>query len=365
MAPKVLFEFTECTVAEADRIATKRITPTETIAFDRVTWWHFKKVRETSLEGMARRLQGLALQPSRMIVMGAPVASLDPAKRQRRLWANSAVAATLWAPDRAWLPLDLDDVVVPQSLGRPERLREAARFIRDRLLTDEFRGARMIVTATAGSGRRGDKVARLRVFAALSRTHPIAALRGWAKGAAATLDLPIDIAVIQAGQPIYTPRPVFDGVVDPVPIELHAFILDGDRDTVDLNADRFAPKLAAIDAKIERVNRACGSDWTKLLDLTVGGDEGFFIPLTRSIGVAVRARAPAGEIQAAVARVLAERADADRQKRYGAAWVRHAIDSFTTRDNATRAAAARAHARLFSEQKGRQAWTSLLRSTKG
>ena len=137
----------------------------------------------------------------------------------------------------------------------------------------------MIAVPTASTGRKGDDIARFRLFVALDRPHPLEAMKDWAKGAAATLDLPIDSSPIQNGQPIYTGRPIFEGVSDPVPRALHALILPGDRDLVALVIDRFAPKLAAIEAKVDRVARSCGSNWRMLLDMTLGGDEGFFIPV--------------------------------------------------------------------------------------
>ena len=50
-----------------------------------MTWWQFEPVVETSLEVMADRLRTLALQPKRMIVMGAPLAGLDLNGRHLRL----------------------------------------------------------------------------------------------------------------------------------------------------------------------------------------------------------------------------------------------------------------------------------------
>ena len=137
---------------------------------------------------------------------------------------------------------------------------------------------------------------------------------------------------------------------DPVPRALHAVILPGDRDTVALVIDRFAPKLAAIEAKVNHVARACGSNWRAFLDAAVGDDEGFFIPLTRGIGVAVRSGAHPNEIEATVATLLALRADPGRQAQYGRPWVTRTIESFRLRDYATREAHKRALSRLFIEE---------------
>jgi hypothetical protein len=346
---KPAFAFTICETAEPGKIAAKRITPTLTIQYDQVLWWRFEPAVETSHEAMAERLRALALDPRRMIVMGAPLPGLDLSRHHRRLWAEPRMAM-LGAPVRAWLPIDLDDVVVPKGLGRAERLAEAALFVRDRLLPDEFHGARMIVVPSASTGRKGDCAARLRLFVALASPHPLRAMKNWAKGAAATLELPIDSAPIQAGQPVYTGRPIFEGVDDPVPRALHAQVLDGDRDVVALVVDRFTPKLAAIETKIDRVIRGCGPNWRALLDATVGDDGFFFVPLTRGIGVAVRAGAHSDEIEATVTTLLALRADPGRQAQYGRPWVVRTIESFRLRDYATRAAHKHALSRLFIEE---------------
>ena len=344
---KPAFEFTICMTEDPEKIAVKRITPTETIQYDKVFLWRFKPTVENSLEAMAERLRALALKPRRMIVMGAPLPSLDLSLPHRRTWREQSVA-TLAAPPRWWLPIDLDDAVVPKGLGSAERLTEAALFVRDQLLPDEFYGARMIVVPSASTGRKGDSTARLRLFALLASPHSLTAMKDWAKGAAATLGLPIDSAPIQAGQPIYTARPIFEGMEDPVPRALHAQVLDGDHDTVALVVDQFALTLAASEAKIDRAVR--GRNWRALLDATVGGDEDFFVPLTRGIGVAVRSGAHPNEIEATVATLLALRADPGRQAQYGRSWVTRTIESFRRRDDVTRAAHKRALSRLFIEE---------------
>ena len=74
---KIALAFTICTATERGKFAVKQITLGATVDYDRVKWWQFEPVVETSLEVMADRLRTLALQPKRMIVMGAPLAGLD------------------------------------------------------------------------------------------------------------------------------------------------------------------------------------------------------------------------------------------------------------------------------------------------
>ena len=112
------------------------------------------------------------------------------------------------------------------------------------------------------------------------------------------------------------------------------------------------------EANFDRVAHSCGSDWRALLNATVGADEGFFVPLTRAIGIAVRAGASPDEIEATASTIIAMRADPDRRKHYGRSWVLRTIASFQRRDDATRAAHKRALSRLFVSKKESHApWT--------
>jgi hypothetical protein len=233
-------------------------------------------------------------------------------------------------------------------MGRPGRLADAAVYVRDRLLPEEFHGRRMIAAPSAMTGLKGTGIARLRLFAAFDQAYPLRVLKDWANGARAALDIPLDSAPIQAGHPIYSGRPVFTDMKDSVPPRLHATILPGDKDFVTLDALRFAPQAAVIEAKIATAKNTFGKDWRGLLDATLGGEAGFFRPLTEGIGLAVRLGAPAGEIQAAVAALLAGRADAGRRKQYGPLWVARSVARFQAKDVATTAAAEAAHHKALS-----------------
>ena len=84
-----------------------------------------------------------------------------------------------------------------------------------------------------------------------------------------------------------------------------------------LVVDRYAAKATTIRAQVRSAATVCGGNWKQLLALTVGGDTGFFEPLTRGIGAAVRAGASAAEIEGFVAALLAQRADPGRRRQYG------------------------------------------------
>ena len=337
-----LFAFTVAEVADAGLIAAKRIGrhPDGALRlshYDYATWWRFALKTCASIEAMAACLRSLEAQPRKCILMGAPVAGLDLARVHRRRWADPK-DATLRAVARQWLVLDCDDVIVPAGLGRAERLADAALYIREHVLPPEFRGVCMIAIPSASTGLRGDDVARLKLFVALDQAWPLKTLKDWVTGARVCDALPLDPAVVQAGQPVYTARPLFVGMNDPVPAACRLAILPWDTDTVCLAIDRYAAKAVAIHAQVKSAASVCGRDWKQLLALTVGGDTGFFEPLTRGIGSAARGGVSAAEIEGFVAALLAQRADPGRIRQYGQAWVRRSLRSFRRRDDAARAA---------------------------
>jgi hypothetical protein len=337
-----LFAFTVAEVADAGLIAAKRIgrNPDGSLRvshYDKPVLWRFALAECGSIEAMATRLGPLAAQPRKCILMGAPVAGLDLTAVHRRRWADPK-DATLRAVARQWLVLDCDDVIVPAGLGRAERLADAALYIREHMLPPEFRGVCMIAIPSASTGLRSDDVARLKLFVALDRAWPLVTLKDWVVGVRACDALPLDPAVVQAGQPIYVARPVFIGMNDLVPASCRVVILPWDTDTACLVVDRYAAKTVAIRAQVKSAATVCGRNWKQLLALTVGGDTGFFEPLSRGIGAAVRTGASAAEIEGFVAALLAQRADPGRIRQYGQAWVRRSLRSFRRRDDAARAA---------------------------
>jgi hypothetical protein len=337
------FSFTIAEVADEGLIAAKRIgrNPDGSIwksHYDNPLLWRFTPADCAPIETMTARLRSLAAQPRKCIVMGSPVDGLDLSAVHRRRWADPK-DATLHAVDRRWLPLDCDDVTVPAGLGRAARLAEAALYVREQLAPPEFRGVRMITIPSASTGLQGDGIARFKLFVILDRAWPLETLKDWVTGARVCDALPVDPAVVQAGQPLYTARPPFMNMADPVPASCRVVILPGSTDTVPLVADRYVAKAIKIRARVKAAASTCGRNWKQLLALTVGGDTGFFEPLTRGIGAAARAGASASEIEGFVAALLAQRADPGRKRQYGAAWVRRSLRSFRRRDDAARAAA--------------------------
>jgi hypothetical protein len=189
---------------------------------------------------------------------------------------------------------------------------------------------------------------RGKLLAALDKAHPIEDLKSWAKGLSVATDLKIDSAVTQIGQPIYTARPLFIGMRDPTPRELHAVILPGESDVVSLDAHRFDPTVRLVNAKVERALTDCGDDWRAFLNRTVGGGPGTcFGPLTRGLGVAARSANDEATIVNFVVSLLAERADKDRQRAYGPDWIVKTLRRFRDHDEEGHLAIAQLREMLF------------------
>ena len=178
--------------------------------------------------------------------------------------------------------------------------------------------------AAASLGRASP---RLRLFFRTDQVHELARLRSWGV-AAQRAGMPIDPAILQAGQPIYTARPTFIGMDDPVPKDQWAFVLPGTTTRVSLVADRYDLVSAAIERKVNAAAAACGGNWRQLLDATLGGPTSFCEPLSKALGLAAHSNETEDEIAAHVAALLQERADPGRQSQYGERWVKDSSAAF-------------------------------------
>ena len=352
-----VFEFTVARPAKRGLLAAKRIARLpdggrEVRGYDKAWRWFLTRACCMGLEEMAAMLRGLARQPDRCILMGAVMPGLDTSKPHLRRWSNSDAATnSLVELDRKWLPIDVDGASVPAPLGRGENLVEAGTFVRDRLLPPEFAGIDCVVTPSARTGLGSETDVRLRLFFQLMRKHSLLDMRQWAMAAQAA-GCPIDPVLFRGGHPVYTSRPLFTGLLDPVPEELYAVILPGlFGDSVDLVAGRF---VQHIDQPTP-VNRTTvyggnfSSDWRVYLRQTVGGSQSFFTPLTAGLSRAAASEASESEIVAFTVALVAERTatDTDRRKHYSAEWIRKTAQRFRCADRKVDAEIARARARLF------------------
>lgn len=338
------------------------------IGYDHATWWRFCRAECPTLAVMAELLRRLATELRLCLLMGDTVDGLDPGKPHLRRWANSNVSTNaLQAADRGWLVIDADGALVPPPLGRAERLVDAAIYVRDNLLPVEFGDVACIVTPTAQTGLVGEHRARLRLWFHLDQCYPLPVLRRWADGAKLA-GLPVDPMVIAVGQPIYTARPRFNGMADPVPTALRATIVPGFYgDRVRLLADRFDSRIedhllrphpgagiagdAVFAGATGGAGNGVGDDWKEWLDREVGGSMSFFQPLTAGLGRAAHSAASEAEIVAFALELVAERADPARRRHYDAGWVQSTLRRFRAADQCTAFEIARMRDRLFIDWK--------------
>ena len=326
------------------------------IPYDRPTFFTMIQRQMPSLAAWRDELAELATKPRCCIVMGAPIIGINLNRRQRRRWAvKRDRPVTMCAVGRNWLPLDIDTASVPAGLGQGERVIEAARYIRDQVLPQEFHNITCLATPTARSGLLGAEIANLRLFFALRSLIPLERLRDWTLGAQ-TCGLPIDPAVVQTAQPIYTSRPRFAYMSDPVPASLHAVLLSGSAgDVVHLDLDRYASQTADIRVRVRSAEQraragSIETGWKEFLKQTVGGPGSFFLPLSRGLGLAARSPASREEIIAFVRALMAEYAayDPGRRARYNDAWVASTVDSFRRSDQHIEDRIKRLRARLYA-----------------
>ena len=337
----------------AKKIVGKRDGSRETFAYDRVQHWLFRPAEIGNPDRLAAFLRQLAARPDLMLVMGAPRQGLDLSQPQLRRWADpDPTRNTLVDVPRAWVAIDVDGYRVPDGWGLAERLADAAAAIRDDALGDGFAGAACVAAATASTGLVGADTAKCRLFFSLNRPHPIADLYRWARGAQIA-GLPVDPSVMQAGQPIYTARPLFAGALTgPVPPALRAIALPGRGDGIALDLNRYDAPAAEAERRTLASEHACGGDWRRLLADALGGSASFFAPLTCALGLAARTGAAEAEIIAFAQQLLAERADPSRLRQYGPRWCAATIRRFRDRDRAVEDDIGRLRTRIFGEHAG-------------
>ena len=271
------YEFTICAVAQRGRTAAKTIIrradgTLHKREYDNVTYWSLIALTAESpnadLATVARRLAGadataamatvlrtLAGMRDLMIVIGAPRPGHDPKRPCRRLWADVLDERTRCSRCRAPGCRSTATMSKFRTGSAPATACPRRRPI------SATTGCRRSSPMSNASPRRpraaalmGRGIARLQMFFLLDQVHELARLRSWGV-AAQRAGLPVDPAVLQAGQPIYTARPSFINMNDPVPEEHWAFVLPGASERVSLVADRYDVVSAAIERKVSRPRR--------------------------------------------------------------------------------------------------------------
>jgi hypothetical protein len=269
--------------------------PTGTITSTKIateTWWSYSTREAATLDELARVLRELADDELAILLRDqAKPAELEKPLHIRRLARNFDDVP------RAWLMIDVDDLVAPHLdvVDEPEL---AAHFIRDELATyaPELEGVAMLVAWSGSCGIRDRSTLKAHVVVMLDRTATSGELRRWAQAvnARAPGGRLVDESLYHRIHIHYTARPICVGFPDPFP---------GDRRFVKLSG---APTttLDVPTHNAPRVGRVAG-------DAPLGDVRGFDARLAR-IGAAGVHNETMAAIGAVVRALGAARADASR-----------------------------------------------------
>ena len=331
-----------------DRKTRRELTAAKTVyppprppkQYDNVWLWRFWPKTYTDFEAFAAALKAAAPKPKYALIRGAPVEGLNLKEPQHRYSAKKRGAdRTIDDEPRDWSVFDVDGAAVPSPLGDPDQLRAAAEWFRDNAMPPEFRDAKCVVTATASTGRKGSD----KLHAQLYFRHPYALsfkdYKIYTRGVAEKEGIELDASVCLPGQVIYTARPVFEGLSDPVPPEDWVFVLDGLNDEVILDLKKYVPVGKKAEGRLTGATREAKGDYRAFARATVGrrgfeiGDfsNTFNEPLTKALGIAARSKDSDDTITDFLLDLVAERGPS-RVERYNRDWLLYALGRFREED---------------------------------
>jgi hypothetical protein len=336
----------EITVAKAPKgdiaVKTRMLNPDGSVTggdAPHVTFWLYKVVRRPNIhEDVAALLLDLNARSEFVVLHGAPVPGLDLRLRHPRWYGESrGPDATLVACPRAFLLFDVDGVKAPEGsrLGLAQHVEEQARFIREEVLPRSFRDVTLIVRASTSTGFNPDSIS-LHIYVLLDQLVPLAALYQYVKSIWSA-GIRIDPSVMQAGQPVYSGKPLFKGgLVDPLGAHPRVFLLPGLRPyACDIDWDEFKEALAARTAVEQRMSRAgAARGWRGILDEGLGPLPGaFFSAISSAMGRGLAEGVPVDELAGAMQPVITNHpnCDADRRHRYSEVRLRQHLKSLETR----------------------------------
>jgi hypothetical protein len=202
--------------------------------YDKARYLRYYRRDYSTLAAFAEALEAAAREKQVFLIRGQLKPGLNPATPHRRIFKLGDPEATLDGPARQWGVFDLDGAYVPGGLS----FFEQCLLVREQLLPAEFRDVRMVAAVTPSTGLGQGLHARL--YFALDRPIENHVLTAYATElAAAVPNLRVDPSVFRTGQPIYTARPLFQGMRDPVPSAEWLQVLPGGRGIVALDLERY------------------------------------------------------------------------------------------------------------------------------
>ncbi len=261
-------------------------------------------VRFADVRALFALLQRLDRDPRRFLIRASLLPGLDPREVRRLVKRCGKTGEGPFFADvpRAWAAFDFDSVPAPVGLD-PLAIAECGDWLRG-LLPDAFQDAACIVQATSGCGLKPGL--RYRLWFVLSRPLLGREVEAWCAG------VPLDASTLRAVEPIYTARPVFEGVRDPVPVRFH--LLEGLEDAVpvpEVMPERARPgrRRGEGGGTSEALPALGFEDWLGLIG-DGEGLEGFRLPVLRAFaayagahgaeGLEAAAEALKGRVRAAI-----------------------------------------------------------------
>jgi hypothetical protein len=190
---------------------------------------------------LALLLDEIEKRPDIFVVRGKPAAGINRNHALRRLHPRThpdgtVTPQTLDPAPRHWIPLDLDALVAPDWLDPFDDPDQTVEFAVGHLPA-EFHGVTVRWTFTSGHGVKPG--IRLRLFFWADRPLEDRELKVWlgeripqegVSRAKWPLRYPVDLSIFSPAQAIYVASPIFEGMIDPVP--LRSGLWRGDRDSV-------------------------------------------------------------------------------------------------------------------------------------
>jgi hypothetical protein len=172
------------------------------------TWFAFDEWRIGNFDEMAAALAALQARAYSYVVRGRIIDGTNRRHALRRARARKDQPATLEAAARHWIAIDFDSIPCPAHLD-PARDVDAVVEHVAALLPMDFHEVSCFWSFTSGQGFKPGL--RLRLWYWANRPVGDRELKLWLG------DSPIDRSLYAPAQPTYSARPIFAGVVDPVP----------------------------------------------------------------------------------------------------------------------------------------------------
>ena len=322
------------------------------------TMFKFERRQAANILDFGRQLVRLGKEEGRdrAIVRGALISGLAEDAWRLRRYADPDLANNSLVPARrAWLAADIDSLPSPKGQGWLKDIRGAARHVLP-LLPPELTDVSCVVQATGSAGYK-DGI-RLRLWFALTEPLGDADIKRWATAWNLSTGPVFDVSIYgPAAIHFLAPPRLGKGVPDLIPQRWDLVRGNKDRATLDVQPEAAscvqAPSVSCSVSRLGGGDRGF-SGWLG----RIGGPEGFYDPLHRALGAAIRegldpnavAFAVAARVQAAPLGIDPrgmKRTKADIARYHSRRWLLSEIDRLTRRHNTQRAASQAAAKTLF------------------